>query len=97
MANDEPDMPGDGQADERPPLPPFPPMPRWLAVALVAALFAGGLIESTRRSVRSTAGALMSGNLPVRKNWAFGQCWSRRLSAWRASSKVGRIVLRSRV
>ncbi len=58
MVDDEPDRPGDDRGDERPPLPPIPPVPRWLAVALVATLFAGGMIESTRRSVRSVVSIL---------------------------------------
>ncbi len=53
MVSDEPDMPGDSQASERPEL-----MSQRLAVVMVAAVFAGSLIESTRRSVRSAVAIL---------------------------------------
>ncbi len=53
MGNDEPDMPEDSQAGERPEL-----MSQRLAVVMVAAIFIGSLIESTRRSVRAAVAIL---------------------------------------
>jgi len=48
MVNDERDLQGDGRDSDGRPEP-----PRWIVFLIAAALVAGGLIESTRRAVRS--------------------------------------------